>query len=226
MKTRGRPTLKQGTLVFRTRHLFPFPFTLCFNSSMRRPGRRANERDINEAEAKPIRVLDPERARTRTLQRAVKLLAAKPRSVAELRERLLEKEWTTEEAADYAVAKLSEYGYLNDEQFALGYASARVRQKPVGRQKLARDLQMKKIDRELAEQTLEKVFDETPEPDLIDRVIEKRVRLRGRPTNRQETKSLFDHLLRRGFSYDLIINKVRALSSAELDEEDEVGADD
>jgi len=193
---------------------------------MRRPRRRANERDINDgAEDKPKRVLDPERARTRTLQRAVKLLAAKPRSVAELRARLLEKEGTDDAAADYAIAKLSEYGYLNDEQFALGYASARIRQKPVGRQKLARDLQMKKIDRELAAQTLEKVFDETPEPELIDRAIEKRTRLRGRPTTRQQTKSLFDHLLRRGFSYDLIISKIRALSSAELDEDEEIEGD-
>jgi len=182
-------------------------------------------RDINEAEAKPKRPVDPERSRTRTLQRAVKLLAAKPRSVAELRERLLEKEWTTEEAADYAIKRLSEYGYVNDEQFALGYASARVRQKPVGRQQLARDLQMKQIDRELAEQTLEKVFEATPETDLIDLAIEKRVRLRGRPTNRQETKSLFDHLLRRGFSYDLIISKVRALASAELSEDADDDAD-
>ncbi|HEX8456450.1 MAG TPA: regulatory protein RecX [Pyrinomonadaceae bacterium] len=178
------------------------------------------ERNLQETEAKPKRAIDPERSRTRTLQRAVKLLAAKPRSVAELRERLLEKEWTTEEAADYAIAKLSEYGYVDDEQFALGYASARVRQKPVGRQQLARDLQMKQIDRELAEQTLEKVFEATPETELIDAAIEKRVRLRGRPTTRQETKSLFDHLLRRGFSYDLIINKIRALSSADLNDDE------
>ncbi|MDT7603745.1 MAG: hypothetical protein QOF61_1742, partial [Acidobacteriota bacterium] len=34
------------------------------------------------------------------------------------------------------------------------------------------------------------------------------------------TKSLFDHLLRRGFPFDLIINKVRALSDAPLDEDD------
>jgi regulatory protein len=193
---------------------------------MRRPKRRANVRDINDAEAKPKRPIDPERSRTRTLQRAVKLLAAKPRSVAELRERLLEKEWTTEEAADYAIAKLSEYNYLNDEQFALGYASARVRQKPVGRQQLARDLQMKQIDRELAEETLKKVFEATPEAELIDAAIEKRVRLRGRPKTRQETKSLFDHLLRRGFGYDLIISKVRALSSAELSEDEEAAGGD
>lgn len=156
----------------------------------------------------------------RTLQRAVKLLAAKPRSVEELRERLAEKETATAEAIEYAIKKLSEYGYLNDEQFALSFAQSRIRQKPVGRGRLARDLKTKKIDKELAEQTLEKVFDETPEETLIDEAIEKRVRLRGRPTTRQETKSLCDHLMRRGFSFDLIINKVRALSDAPLDADD------
>jgi regulatory protein len=186
-----------------------------------KPRPRPNDRQLREPEeAQPRRALDPEKARTRTLQRAVKLLAAKPRSVEELRERLLEKQWTDEEAADYAIKKLSEYGYLNDEQFALSFAQARVRQKPVGRQRLARDLQTKKIDKELAAATLEKVFDETPEDKLIDEAIEKRTRLRGRPQTRQETKSLFDHLLRRGFSYDLVINKVRSLGTAPLDEDD------
>jgi regulatory protein len=185
-----------------------------------RPG--PNDRQLREPEdAKPRRAVDPEKARSRTLQRAVKLLAAKPRSVAELRERLAEKETATEEAIDYAIKKLSDYGYLNDEQFALGFAQSRVRQKPVGRGRLARDLKTKKIDHELAAQTLEKVFDETPEDKLIDEAIARRLRLRGRPTTRQETKSLFDHLLRRGFSYDLIINKVRALSSHGLDEDEE-----
>jgi regulatory protein len=170
------------------------------------------------AETKPKRPVDPERARTRTLQRAVKLLAAKPRSIAELRERLLEKEWTNEEAVDAALARLKEYGYLNDERFAFGYASYKVNQKPVGRQRLARDLQMKKVDRQTSEQALELVFQETPETELLDRAIAKRIRLRGRPTTRQEVKNLFDHLLRLGFSYDLIIDKVRAASATDIDE--------
>ena len=182
---------------------------------MRRPKRR-KPRDINSdvAESKPKRPADPERARARTLQRAVKLLAAKPRSIAELRERLLEKEWADEAAVDAALAKLKEYGYLDDERFAFGYASYRVKQRPVGRQRLARDLQMKKVDRATSEQALELVFNETPETELINRAIEKRIRLRGRPTTRQEVKSLFDHLLRLGFSYDLIMDKVRAASAA------------
>lgn len=172
----------------------------------------------DEAE-KPRRPLDPEKARERTLQRAVKLLAAKPRSIEELRERLLEKEWTDEAAVEHALAKLKEYGYLDDARFAFGFASYRVRQKPVGRQRLARDLQMKKVSRETAGEALDLVYEETPEEQLIERAIEKRVRLRGRPATRQETKSLYDHLLRLGFPYDLIIRKVREASTSDLDEE-------
>ena len=183
--------------------------------------RKPKEGRGGEEEARPRRPADPEKARARTLQRAVKLLAAKPRSAAELRERLLEKGWADEAAADYALAKLEEYGYLDDERFAFGFASYRVRQKPVGRQRLARDLKTKKVSKETAEAALELVYQETPEEQLIERAIEKRIRLRGRPATRQETKSLYDHLLRLGFPYDLIIRKVREASAAGLDEGDD-----
>jgi regulatory protein len=195
-----------------------------------KPRPSKTERQINadleeeRRRARPPRVIDEEKARARTLQRAVKLLAAKPRSVQELRERLLEKQWADEPAVDYALAKLKEYGYLDDERFAFGFASYRVRQKPVGRQRLARDLQTKKVSKETADAALELVYQETPEEELIARAIEKRIRLRGRPTTRQETKSLYDHLQRLGFSYDLIIRKVREASDATA--EDEEDADD
>jgi len=185
----------------------------------RRPASKAARQIERGEEPRPPRTLDPDKARERTLQRAVKLLAAKPRSVAELRERLLEKEWTNEEAVEAALAKLSEYGYLDDERFAFGFASYRVRQKPVGRKRLARDLQMKKVPRETADEALNLVYAETSEEELIGRAIEKRVRLRGLPSTRQETKSLFDYLLRLGFSYDLIIRKVREASVASIDDE-------
>ena len=197
-----------------------------------KPRPSKNERQINadleeeKRKARPPRVVDQEKARERTLQRAVKLLAAKPRSIQELRERLLEKQWADEAAVEYALGKLKEYGYLDDERFAFGFASYRVRQKPVGRQRLARDLQTKKVSKETADAALELVYRETPEDELVARAIEKRIRLRGRPTTRQETKSLYDHLLRLGFSYDLIIRKVREASAAPVEDEGSAGEDD
>jgi len=161
--------------------------------------------------------LSHEQIRARTFQRAGKLLAAKARSVAELRERLLER-CSDKAVVETVIARLREYGYLDDERYAVSYASSRVRQSPVGRRRLEQSLAMKKIDRSVADEALDQVFAEIPEEVLIDRAIEKRVRLRGRPKTRAEAKSLFDHLLRQGFPFELVSEKVRAVSKADLEE--------
>jgi regulatory protein len=162
--------------------------------------------------------LDPAKARERTFQRATKLLAAKSRSVAELRERLLSGAGTNKTIVDTVIARLCEYGYLDDARFAEGYASLRLRERPIGRRRLERDLWMKKVDKAVAEKALDLVFAATPEEEIIDRAIAKRIRLRGRPKTRAEAKSLFDHLLRQGFAFDLVGDKVRAASRADLGE--------
>jgi regulatory protein len=157
--------------------------------------------------------------RRKTFERAVKLLAAKPRSVAELRERLLQGKKTDEELVDAVISRLREYGYLNDERFAFSYASYKVKQKPVGRRRLERDLKFKKVDSVVANEALEMVFTETPEEQLIDQAIARRLRIRGKPKNRADAKSLFDHLLRQGFQFELVSEKVRRLTADYTDED-------
>ena len=157
--------------------------------------------------------------RRKTFERAVKLLAAKPRSVAELRERLLRGKSADAEIVETVISRLREYGYLNDEHFAFCYASYKVKQKPVGRRRLERDLKLKKIDTSIANEALEMVYAETSEEQLIDDAIAKRLRLRGKPRNRAEAKSLFDHLLRRGFAFELVSDKVRSLATDYTDED-------
>ena len=162
--------------------------------------------------------LDPEKARRRVFERAGKLLAAKQRSVEELRERLLEGRGATESIVDIVIERLREYGYLDDARLAQSYASLRVQQRPIGRQRLQRDLWLKKIDKPTIDAALDQVFAATPEAEMIDRAIEKRIRLRGLPKNRAETKKLFDHLLRQGFAFELVSEKVRAVSKSDVDD--------
>ena len=119
---------------------------------------------------------------------------------------------------DTVIDRLREYGYLDDARFAQSYASLRVQQRPIGRQRLQRDLWLKKIDKQTADTALDQVFADTPETEMIDRAIAKRVRLRGKPTNRAEAKKLFDHLLRQGFAFELVSEKVRAVSKSDIDE--------
>jgi regulatory protein len=164
--------------------------------------------------------LDPAKARARVFQRAAKLLAAKQRSVEELREKLSTTRGATKAMVDEAIARLREYGYLDDEKFAQNYASLRLRERPIGRRRLQRDLWLKKVDKQTVESALDEVFESTPEHDLIDRAIAKRVRLRGRPKTREEAKKLFDHLLRQGFEFELVSEKVRALAQNRLDNSD------
>jgi regulatory protein len=159
----------------------------------------------------------PEQIRARAFQRAVKLLAAKPRSIEELRERLAER-CSSKSVVETVIARLREYGYLDDERYALGYASSKLRQQPIGRRRLEMSLAKKKVDRTVADEALDQVFAETSEAELLDRALEKRVRLRGRPKTRAEAKSLFDHLLRQGFPFELVSEKVRAASKADLDD--------
>lgn len=153
-------------------------------------------------------VNDVQRARERTMNRAIKLLAAKPRSVAELKERLLEKLWTNEEIVGAVIEKLKEYKYLDDDQFASDLALSKLRRKPQGRRKLLHTLSRKKISRETLVSAIEKAFEECPEEKLIDLAIEKRFRIKGVPQTREDTKKLVDYLLRQGFDPSLIRSKL------------------
>ena len=164
-------------------------------------------------------IKNAERARQKTFDRAVNLLAYKPRSVVELRTRLMEKEWTNSEIVEEVIVKLEGYGYLNDGQFAKDFAASQLRGKPIGKRVLQQKLAMKKLDKETVAAAIETVFEETPEAEVIERAIAKRLRLKGKPETREDTKKFYDYLLRQGFSYDLVSSKMRELNSRDFDEE-------
>jgi regulatory protein len=161
-----------------------------------------------------------DKTRARIFARAINILAARPRSERQLRDRLVAKPWAEPALVDECIARLKELGYVNDSLFAHNYASLRVNVKPVGRSRLARELAGKKIERQMINKALDTVFEEVGEGTLIDRAIEKRIRTHGRPGDRNDAKRLFDYLARLGFDYDLIIKKLQALR-AEIEEKDE-----
>jgi len=161
-------------------------------------------------------IKDIDKSRHRTMNRAVKLLAAKPRSVGELRERLLEKNWTNEEIVDSVIEKLKEYGYLDDMQFARSLALSKLRQKPQGKRRLQQVLSQKQLDKEIVDEAIVLAFEKMPEEDLINLAIEKRLRLKGKPDSREDTKKFYDHLLRQGFGFDLIHVRMGEIAKGEF----------
>jgi SOS response regulatory protein OraA/RecX len=85
--------------------------------------------------------------------------------------------------------------------------------KAIGRARLARELAGKLLSREVIESALNRAFGALPEEELIDRAIDKRVRIKGVPVSQPDRKKMFDYLVRLGFDYDLILRKVRSLGT-------------
>ena len=166
-------------------------------------------------------IKDAERSRERTMNRAVKLLAAKPRSVRELRERLLEKLWTNDEIVESVIEKLKEYKYLDDEQFARDTALSKLRQKPQGKRRLQQTMSQKKLDKDVVATAIADAFEKMPEDDLIDLSIAKRLRLKGKPETREDTKKFYDHLLRQGFGFDLIREKMSSVAKRGIEDDEQ-----
>ena len=148
----------------------------------------------------------------------MRLLAARPRSIGELKTRLLEKQWTNAEIVESVMQTLSEHKFVNDEQFAHDFAASKLRQKPQGKRKLQQSLAQKQLDKETVDHALETVFEETPESDLVEKAIQKRIAAKGAPETRDDTKKFYDYLMRQGFSYGLISEKLREIAKNTFDE--------
>lgn len=164
---------------------------------------------------------DEARAREKVFAAALRLLSARARSEQQLRDKLLAKDWLDPTLIDDCIARLKELGYIDDRGFAMNYALSRLNLKPVGRQRLGRELSEKKISRELIDETLSAVFEEVGEDALLNRAVEKHTRLHGKPADPKGAKKLMAYLMRLGFSYDLVMKKLRAIRLAVDEEFDE-----
>jgi regulatory protein len=90
---------------------------------------------------------------SKAYQAALRLLEARPRSTAELRDRLRRKEFAPE-AIDQAVERLEELGLLDDRAFARMWVENRQAYRPRGPAALRNELQRKGVDRAVVDQVL------------------------------------------------------------------------
>lgn len=90
----------------------------------------------------------------RATEAAIRLLAVRPRSIREVRDRLRQRDFAPE-AIDAAVEKLEGWRYVDDADFARFWVENRERHKPRGRRLLEQELRRKGIDRETVQETLD-----------------------------------------------------------------------
>lgn len=137
------------------------------------------------------------------------MLARRPYSVAELR-RALSRKFNDEAAISAAVARLRELKFLDDRKFAEQYSSSLVRNRALGRARVRRELKSKLVDYRHIEPALDQAFEETTERELLERVLERKIRALRLPLTLAKFYSLCQSLARRGFRSDDIMKAVRA----------------
>ena len=149
---------------------------------------------------------------------ALRLLSARPRSVAELARRLRMKGYEPE-IGEEVIARLRDLGMIDDAAFAGTLVRDRVRLKPQGSRRLANELRAKGVDDETARAAIRETMDgeQTDERELARRAAEKwRPRAGEEPARAR--RRLHGYLARRGFDAEVIRE---VLDEAAPDETDE-----
>ena len=139
-----------------------------------------------------------EDSKSKALTTAANVLTYQNRSAQALYDRLLEKQIAEEDAA-YAVSRLIELGFLNDEQYASDLI-AQYRAPGWGKTRIKQELRKKKLEPDLIEALLE---DFEPDYDKMQRLIAAKLRGETDP-DRATLKRVSDSLARKGFTWEQI----------------------
>lgn len=150
----------------------------------------------------------------RAVDSASRYLAHRPRSIAEVRQNLADKEFP-EPIIEAALERLITLGYLDDHAFASFWVGERNRFKPLGTRALRYELRQKGI----SEAIISDVLAELDVDDAAYRAALPQLRrLRG-SSRRVFEQKIGGFLQRRGFSYDVARQVLRQLQE-ELDASD------
>lgn len=135
----------------------------------------------------------------RALQAAIRLLSYRPRSRAELQQRLTQKGYAVQ-TVEEALGRLERSGLVDDSAFARYWVENRAQGSPRGQPFLHRELAQKGIDRQVIDQALADYDEEAAAAQVAEKIAR---RLHGFDPAIVRRR-LVDALKRRGFAYDVI----------------------
>jgi regulatory protein len=142
---------------------------------------------------------------------ALRLLSRRDYTSTELRDKLASREYSVEDI-DAALASLTAERLLDDRRAAAAHVRMASRIKSRGRLRIQRELEARGLDREVVRQALE----ELPAADE-SAALERWLQRRHVPAHlaAADRRRLFQQLLRRGFTADLIAKALKERQSAE-----------
>jgi regulatory protein len=132
---------------------------------------------------------------------ALRVLGGRAHSSGELREKLRAKaEHATD--VDLTIARLKEYGYLNDKKFAESYATARLENEGLGKTRVLADLSRRRVAPAVAQQTVGKIYEDVNEQALAEAFVRRKFRMASKENLFQDQKQMaraYTRLVRAGF---------------------------
>jgi regulatory protein len=167
----------------------------------------------------------PNKRKRSTYERALDMLEARARGVAELR-RLLIKKGEPEADVDDAIGRLCAAGVLDDANFARQLTRSKALGAGLARRRIQQELSKRGVAREISDDAIEQVFDEegVDEEASIERVARKKMRMLTRVDSQTRKRRLYAFLARRGYDADDIQRALRVVL-ADVDAEADVGVD-
>ena len=155
----------------------------------------------DELSAEQIESLQQEDEVKKAITAALNLISFRPRASGELQRKLREKGYAAE-AAEAAIQRMLDLGYLNDADFADRWIENRQEHKPRSRRMLQQELMQKGIDRDLIQEALEETaIDEFG--DALELAHKKAGSMSG-VDQATRHRRLSGFLGRRGYGYDVI----------------------
>jgi regulatory protein len=149
---------------------------------------------------------------------AVNYLSYRHRSRREMADYLLGKELFDEEVVKETLEWLSDYGYLNDNEFARQWVESRMRSRPRGKAMLAWELRKKGIDTEHIADAIEEICDEESEIEGAVLLLQKKIGRKTPDLSFEGRRKLAQYLARRGFAATVIKTALsRLISLTNLD---------
>ena len=145
---------------------------------------------------------------TRAKNTAYRLLTYRPRSRAELIQKLRDREFDAA-VVEAVVSDLVRLGYVDDRQFAEQWASSRVRLRAFGRRRIELELRNKGVDREIIEEALAAVFGAEPELGTAMSAAEKKLNTMRSTDRETRRRRLAGFLERKGYSFEVIRRVVK-----------------
>jgi regulatory protein len=146
---------------------------------------------------------------------SLKLLGGRAQSAGEVRQKL-HRRAENEADVELTMAKLREYGYLNDTRFAESYATWRKENEGFGRTRVLRDLRQRRIAPALAETAVHQVFEGTDEEEQVEAFLKRKYRnvvLGELLQDQKKLQSAYRRLRYAGFGSSVVVKVLKRYAS-------------